>query len=99
VGSKYTIYVPNDNLRKGFLLFHSIDGGMGSGFTSRLLERLSTDYGKKARFSMLNYTDGDPISILETPVTCAYNQVLSISSILDHAEQAILFDNNRFEGT
>ena len=34
---------------QGFLIFHSFGGGTGSGFTSLLMERLSVDYGKKAK--------------------------------------------------
>jgi hypothetical protein len=61
--------------------------------------RLSVEYGKKRRLSMLHYTDGDPLSTaFEIPVTYPYNQVLSIFSLLEHADQAFLFDNNRFEG-
>jgi len=32
---------------QGFFVFHSFGGGTGSGFGALLLERLSTDYGKK----------------------------------------------------
>ena len=32
---------------QGFLVFHSVGGGTGSGLGSLLLERLSVDYGKK----------------------------------------------------
>jgi len=32
---------------QGFLVFHSVAGGTGSGFSSLLLERLLADYGKK----------------------------------------------------
>jgi len=41
---------------QGFMVFHSVGGGTGSGFGSLLLERLSVDYGKKkikARFLYL----------------------------------------------
>lgn len=38
---------------QGFLVFHSFGGGTGSGFTSLLMERLSVDYGKKAK---VNFT-------------------------------------------
>jgi tubulin alpha len=34
---------------QGFMIFHSFGGGTGSGFTSLLMERLSVDYGKKAK--------------------------------------------------
>nr|CAD7424937.1 unnamed protein product [Timema monikensis] len=34
---------------QGFLIFPSFCGGIGSGFTSLLMERLSVDYGKKSK--------------------------------------------------
>ena len=40
---------------QGFLVFHSFGGGTGSGFTSLLLERLSFDYGKKAKLGFSIY--------------------------------------------
>ena len=42
-------------LLQGFLLFHSFGGGTGSGFTSLLMERLSVDYGKKAKLEFCIY--------------------------------------------
>jgi tubulin alpha len=36
---------------QGFMLFHSIGGGTGSGFTSLLAEKLSADYGKKTKMT------------------------------------------------
>ena len=40
---------------QGFLVFHSFGGGTGSGFTALLLERLSLDYGKKAKLGFSIY--------------------------------------------
>ena len=40
---------------QGFLIFHSFGGGTGSGFTSLLMERLSVDYGKKAKLEFCIY--------------------------------------------
>ena len=40
---------------QGFLVFHSFGGGTGSGFTSLLMERLSVDYGKKAKLEFAVY--------------------------------------------
>ena len=40
---------------QGFLVFHSFGGGTGSGFTSLLMERLSIDYGKKAKLEFVIY--------------------------------------------
>jgi hypothetical protein len=38
---------------QGFLIFHAVGGGTGSGLGALLLERLSVDYGKKSK---LGYT-------------------------------------------
>ena len=37
------------------MVFHSFGGGTGSGFTSLLMERLSVDYGKKAKLQVAVY--------------------------------------------
>ena len=38
---------------QGFMITHSFGGGTGSGFTSRLMERLSIEYGKKSKQAIL----------------------------------------------
>ena len=40
---------------QGFLVFHSFGGGTGSGFTSLLMEKLSVEYGKKAKLEFIIY--------------------------------------------
>ena len=40
---------------QGFVVFHSFGGGTGSGFGSLLMERLSMDYGKKAKLGFSIY--------------------------------------------
>ena len=40
---------------QGFVVFHSFGGGTGSGFGSLLMERLSMDYGKKAKLCFSIY--------------------------------------------
>ena len=40
---------------QGFLIFHSIGGGTGSGFTSLLMERISVEYGKKSKLEFAIY--------------------------------------------
>ena len=49
---------------QGFVVFHSFGGGTGSGFGSLLMERLSIDYGKKAKlcFSIYPAPQVDTIS-------------------------------------
>ena len=39
----------------GFVVFHSFGGGTGSGFGSLLMERLSIEYGKKAKLGFSIY--------------------------------------------
>ena len=50
---------------QGFVVFHSFGGGTGSGFGSLLMERLSIDYGKKAKLGF---------SIYPAPQVCHRNQ-------------------------
>lgn len=40
---------------QGFLVFHSFGGGTGSGFASLLMERISIDFGKKAKLGFSIY--------------------------------------------
>ncbi|KAK8869773.1 hypothetical protein IAR55_000341 [Kwoniella newhampshirensis] len=40
---------------QGFFVFHSFGGGTGSGFGALLMERLSTDYGKKSKLEFSVY--------------------------------------------
>lgn len=40
---------------QGFLVFNAVGGGTGSGFGSLVLERLSTDYGKKSKLGFTIY--------------------------------------------
>jgi hypothetical protein len=40
---------------QGFLIFHSYGGGTGSGFSSLLMEKLSGEYGKKAKLAFSIY--------------------------------------------
>jgi tubulin alpha len=40
---------------QGFLAFHSFGGGTGSGFASLLMERISIDFGKKAKLGFSIY--------------------------------------------
>ncbi|PIO75662.1 Tubulin/FtsZ family, GTPase domain protein [Teladorsagia circumcincta] len=40
---------------QGFLIFHSFGGGTGSGFAALMMERLSVDFGKKAKLEFSVY--------------------------------------------
>jgi len=75
---------------QGFLVFHSVGGGTGSGFTSLLLERLQADYGKKKpKLDFCVY----PSPKTSTSVVEPYNSVLSTHYLLEFTDIAFMFDN------
>jgi len=74
---------------QGFVIFHSVGGGTGSGFASLLLERLSVDYGKKSKLDFCVY----PSPQVSTSVVEPYNSVLSTHSLLEHTDVSFLLDN------
>jgi len=97
IGKEY-VEVVIDKIRKltedceglqGFLVFHSVGGGTGSGFGSLLLERLSVDYGKKSKLDFCVF----PSPQISTSVVEPYNSVLSTHSLLEHTDVAFMLDN------
>jgi len=75
---------------QGFLVFHSVAGGTGSGFTSLLLERILADYGKKKpKLDFCIY----PSPSTSTSVVEPYNSVLSTHYLLEYTDVAFMFDN------
>ncbi|XP_031844860.1 tubulin alpha-1 chain [Nomia melanderi] len=74
---------------QGFLIFHAFGGGTGSGFTSLLMERLSIDYGKKAKLEFAIY----PSPQISTAVVEPYNAILTTHTTLEHSDCAFLVDN------
>jgi tubulin alpha len=74
---------------QGFLVFHAVGGGTGSGLGSLLLERLSVDYGKKSKLSMTVY----PSPQVSNAVVEPYNSILSTHSLLENTEVAVMLDN------
>ena len=74
---------------QGFLVFHAVGGGTGSGFGSLLLERLSVDYGKKSKLDFTIY----PSPQVSTAVVEPYNSILSTHSLLEHTDVAVMLDN------
>ena len=67
-----------------FFVFHSFGGGTGSGFGALILERLSTDYGKKSELEFSVY----PAPILANSVVDSehYNSVLTTHTTLEHSD-------------
>ncbi|PNF39291.1 Tubulin alpha chain, testis-specific, partial [Cryptotermes secundus] len=70
---------------QSFLIFHSFGGGTGSGFASLLMERLTTDYGKKCKLEFAPHVG--------TGVVEPYNSVLMTHATLEHSDCAVTFDN------
>merc|ERR1712223_1638768 len=77
---KEQIEVTMDKIRKmsdqasglqGFIIYHSFGGGTGSGFGALLLERITVDYGKKAKIGFSVY----PSPQIATAVVEPYNSV------------------------
>mmetsp|Transcript_9845 Transcript_9845/g.30343 ORF Transcript_9845/g.30343 Transcript_9845/m.30343 type:complete len:465 (+) Transcript_9845:154-1548(+) len=74
---------------QGFLVFHSVGGGTGSGFGSLVLERLSVDYAKKSKLDFCVY----PSPQISTSVVEPYNSTLATHALLEHTDVAFMLDN------
>ncbi|ETO17487.1 tubulin alpha-3 chain [Reticulomyxa filosa] len=88
----------NDRLRKlldmcdnmmGFMIYHSVGGGTGSGLGSLLLEHLAVNYRKKAKIGFEVY----PSSNLSTCMVEPYNATLATHWLLDHTDVSLVLDN------
>ena len=76
---------------QGFFVFHSFGGGTGSGFGALLLERLSTDYGKKSKLEFCVY----PAPQLSSSIVEPYNSVLTTHTTLEHSDCSFMVRVNR----
>ena len=74
---------------QGFFVFHSFGGGTGSGFGALLMQRLSTDYGKKSKLEFSVY----PAPKMSTSVVEPYNSVLTTHTTLEHSDCSFMVDN------
>lgn len=77
---------------QGFLMFHSVGGGTGSGFGSLLLETLSVDFQRRSKLDFCVY----PSPQISTSVVEPYNAVLSTHTLLEHTDVAFMLDNEVF---
>ena len=83
------LLVDNCSGLQGFLVFHSLGGGTGAGFTSLLMERLSVEYSKKSKLEFAVI----PSPRISTAVVEPYNTVLSTHTTLQYSDVAFLIDN------
>ncbi|ETN70156.1 Tubulin/FtsZ family, GTPase domain protein [Necator americanus] len=91
---------------QGFLIFHSFGGGTGSGFASLMMERLSVDFGKKAKLEFSIY----PAPQISTGILFRglrrridmqsslamvepYNSLLTTHTTLEHSDCSFMLDN------
>ncbi|KAH8796872.1 alpha tubulin [Flagelloscypha sp. PMI_526] len=81
----------NCSILEAFLLFRSVGGGTGSGFSDLILDRLTADYGKKIKFDFSVY----PTPKLASSVLETYNSVFSIASSIEPLECSFIFENER----
>nr|KAF6389322.1 tubulin alpha like 3 [Myotis myotis] len=74
---------------QGFLIFRSLGGGTGSGFTSLLMEHLSIQYGRKTKLEFSVY----PAPRISTAVVEPYNSILTTHFTLEHSDCTFMVDN------
>ena len=74
---------------QGFLVFHSVGGGTGSGLGSLLMQRLSEYYEKKSKLEFSIYPAPQVSSALVEP----YNSILTTHATLEHSNCSFMFDN------
>jgi hypothetical protein len=60
---------------QGFFIFHSFDGGTGTGFGALLLERLSADYGKKSELEFCVYPRTSIIELRRRALQLGFDHV------------------------
>ncbi|CAJ0583609.1 unnamed protein product, partial [Mesorhabditis spiculigera] len=63
--------------------------GTGSGFCSLMMERLSVDYGKKAKLEFSIY----PAPQISTSMVEPYNSLLTTHTTLEHSDCSFMLDN------
>lgn len=73
----------------GFLIYHSLGGGTGSGFTSLLMELLEDNYKKKVKLEVGVL----PSPNLSSAVVEPYNALLSTHAVMDQSDCCFIIDN------
>ncbi|KAH8802025.1 alpha tubulin a2 [Flagelloscypha sp. PMI_526] len=74
-----------------FLFFRSVAGGAGSGLSQLLVDRLTTEYGKKTKFDFCVY----PTPKLASSVLETYNSVFGIAQTIEQIECSFIFENGK----
>uniref|UniRef100_A0A1Q3FSQ6 Tubulin alpha chain n=1 Tax=Culex tarsalis TaxID=7177 RepID=A0A1Q3FSQ6_CULTA len=74
---------------QGFMLFHSLGGGTGSGLGTLALEKLQDEYGKTSKIEFNIFPSPRISPVIVEP----YNAVLSTHSGMEYSDCSILLDN------
>ncbi|VVC44741.1 Tubulin/FtsZ, 2-layer sandwich domain,Tubulin,Tubulin, conserved site,Alpha [Cinara cedri] len=83
------IFAESCNGIQGFIVFHSMGGGTGSGLTSLVTECLRQEYAKKSNLEVLVY----PAPRVSTAVVEPYNAMMVSHKTLDTVDCAFMMDN------
>ncbi|KAM7542479.1 hypothetical protein Aperf_G00000013527 [Anoplocephala perfoliata] len=73
----------------GFIVNHSIGGGTGSGFTVRLMDHLTNEYGKALTIQFPIF----PSEYLSTTVVDPYNAILHCGTNVSNSKMIVMMDN------
>eukprot|EP00703_Trepomonas_sp_PC1_P003413 JAP93193.1 Alpha-tubulin [Trepomonas sp. PC1] len=74
---------------QGFILYHSLGGGTGSGLGSLITERLSAEYGKKSKVNFAIH----PSVFVTNSILDSYNAVLAQHAMIEHIDCSFTYDN------
>lgn len=77
------------NLFQGFIIYHSLGGGTGSGFCSNLINQISNEYKKRPKIELVIY----PSPKLASAVVEPYNSVLATHSCIDDSDVVFVVNN------
>jgi tubulin gamma len=78
---------------EGFILIHSIAGGTGSGFGSRLLELINEKYSKKLIQTYSVFPNLTTSDVIPQP----FNSVLTLKRLVLNADCVVVFDNTALD--
>jgi len=79
---------------QGFIIYHSVGGGTGSGLCSLVSEYLSNEFPRKSKFHLSIW----PSPEIATAVVEPYNAVLSSHALLEHSDVSVVLDNEAIYG-
>jgi tubulin alpha len=69
---------------QGFLVFHSFGGGTGSGFASLLMERISVDFGKKAKLGFSIYP-APQVKVFDVEILSVYLHLKQVANCWENS--------------